>query len=1244
MTGGDITGMTRLYGTTGSITNFSTANAQVTGGYIDGTAIGANTASSGNFTTASATTLVTTNFSSGNAIITGGNITSISWVTADKIESNYANVTNLRAASVEMFGGNIGNMYSIVTNNAIITGGTIDNTPIGNTTPSTGVFTTVEAQTTNVTNGNVTTLVATNLSTANARVTGGYIDGTAIGATTANTGNFTTANATTVDSYTTNATTVNATAGNITTLTAPTINAQTTNTTVLNATTGNITTLTAPTVNATNGNIITLVATNFSTANARVTGGYIDGTAIGATTANTGNFTTANATTVDSYTVNATTVNATTANITTLITPTVDTGNITAWGINATNGNITTLVATTGFSTANAQVTGGYIDGTAIGATTANTGNFTTANAATVNSYTTNATTVNATAGNITTLTAPTVDAQTTNTTVLNATTGNITTLTAPTIDAQTTNTTVLNATTGNITTLTGVSATVLTTNATNGNVTTLVATNFSTANARITGGYIDGTAVGANTASTGNFTTANAATVDAYTVNATTVNATTGNITNGQAITLVANNFSTANARITGGYIDGTAIGATTANSGAFTTVTTSGEAKLTTLNVTANVYLAPQSGVQTVIINPGIIGTIDNMSIGATSAANVYASNFRAATSLWAAPTGPVWIRGGTGTSGINNIPIGAVDPSTAVFTNANAQNLTSTVLNATSGNITTLFAQNFSTSNVVITGGALTGLSGIYATTGNITNFSTANAQVTGGYADNFPIGANVPATGAFTTLTAVSVTLASIQAQAIGNVTPGTGAFTTLSTTSWANIGGNILNTSNTTTVYTAAAGTANTTGALVITGTGGAAINGNVYVGQGMVINGNKSTHDTIIRGVNERSLVFVVADSTYDQVGIGGNLTTANITQGAKLVVNSQDSMLIPVGPSSERPSAKGYTDVDGMMRFNSTSNTLEYYGSGQWNNTGSTFTVITQRTFESLTGDVNGNVDGSNTQFTLSANSTTNGTLVSINGVLQIPSTAYSVTNAVVTFTEAPAIGDVIDTRVITTTSTVTSVASPTGFNQFVASNDYLSFYTGNVSLGSVENWRIDTAGDLYPATTSNIGAPGNRVDYLFVSNINMQGGTLVGATVGGGSLDNTPIGANIAALGSFTSVYANDGLQVNAAIVTDDVRGKYVAAAGTDAVYSFDKTVYRSGRFFVQLTDSGGGEYQAAEVILVQNGTVASIETYGVTYTGVAQLATFSANIAASTVYLNAISASANLAIKVTPTLMKL
>jgi len=451
-------------------------------------------------------------------------------------------------------------------------------------------------------------------------------------------------------------------------------------------------------------------------------------------------------------------------------------------------------------------------------------------------------------------------------------------------------------------------------------------------------------------------------------------------------------------------------------------------------------------------------------------------------------------------------------------------------------------------------------------------------------------------------------------------------------------------GNIVISSGNTTVYTAAAGTANTTGALVITGTGGAAINGNVYIGQGAVINGNRTTHDTIVRGVNERSLVYIAADATYDQVSIGGNVTTGNIVQGAKLVVSSTDALLIPVGTSAQRPGSVGFTDVDGMIRFNSTTNALEFYGDGQWNTTGSTFTVITSRTFSNSSGDINGNVDGSNTQFYLTSNSTTSGTLVSINGVLQIPTTAYSVSGNVVTFTEAPSIGDIVDTRVLSTTQTVTGIASTNGFNQFVTDDTALRFYTGNVSLGSVENWRIDTHGDFYPVTSSNIGSPNNRVDYFFGSNINLSGGSITGATVSSGSLDDTVIGGNVARPGHFTTLFSNSTFTTNAEHVTDDIRGKYVAPSGTDAVYGFPIATYRSGKFFVQLSDEGGGEYQAAEVIAVHNGTTCSIEVYAVTFTGAANLATFSSNISAGTAYLNASSAGANLSIKVTPTLMKL
>ena len=1238
ISGGYISALTNAYITTGRINNFSSANVIITGGYLDNTPIGANTKSTGAFTTLTSTGATTftnatqsDNPTTGAVVVTGGvgvganlnvggNVTvtgnltvqgTTTTVNSQTLDVADINITVAKGAATPAAADGAG--LTVDGANATITYANSDDSWNFNKKVN---LTGINAASANITNGNVTTLYAQNFSTGNAVITGGYINGLSnLTATTTQTTNFSTANAVITGGYAEGLANVRATEGQFTNFSTGNV--------LINGT-GNITIagISAPGTPGTFvtadylqsyfgliGNLDVLVSANIYNAslsnanlissNSRITGGWIDGTPIGPNVASTGNFTTANATTISAYTVNATTENVTDANITTLV---------------ATN-----------FSSGNTRVSGGYADNFPVGANTAASGNFTTANAVTVTAYTVNATTENVT-------------------------------------DA---------------------------------NITTLVATNFSSANAQVTGGYADNFPVGANVAAPGNFTTANATTITAYTGNLTTLNATTANLTslttnsfsagnitvwganvtlgnittllsgtatiatintssanivNGNATTLVVTNFSSGNARITGGYADNFPIGANVASTGSFTNVTASGELKGATLNATSNVYLSPQSGSATVTINPLVIGTIDNMSLGINNPANVSATNIKGTTSLNVPATGPIWLSAGTGTSGIQNIPIGSVTPSTAVFTTAAAQTLNSTQQNTFTSNITTLVATNFSSGNIAISGGYISGLANVYATLGHITNFSTANAFVTGGYADNFPIGANTAAPGTFTALAAATETVGGLQAQAIGNVTPGTGVFTTLSATTSLSTAGNLVLSSGATTVYTAAAGTANTTGALVITGTGGAAVNGNVYIGQGAVINGNQTTYDTVVRGVNERSLLTVYADSVYDQVSIGGNLTAANVTQGAKLHINSTDALIIPVGSSAQRPGSSGFTDADGMIRFNTTTNQLEYYGAGQWNNTGATFTVIAQRTFNSASGDPNGNVDGTNDTFTLPQASTSNSTLVSINGVMQIPGEAYSVTGTTLLFTEPPALGDTIDARVITTTTQVTSIASDNGYNYFQANNTSLSFYTGNVSVGTIENWRIDTNGDFYPITKSNVGAPSNRVDYLFASNIDISGGTLTGVSLGSGSLDSTVIGANIAALGSFTYLYASTTLQSNGSVVlnsgnitVDSAAGQYIAPSTTGYISGFDKTAYRGGEFLVTLSKLDQSEFQIAKVVYVHNDTTPSIETYAVTYTGAANLATFSANISGSTAYLNASSAGANLIVKVQQTLMK-
>jgi hypothetical protein len=131
------------------------------------------------------------------------------------------------------------------------------------------------------------------------------------------------------------------------------------------------------------------------------------------------------------------------------------------------------------------------------------------------------------------------------------------------------------------------------------------------------------------------------------------------------------------------------------------------------------------------------------------------------------------------------------------------------------------------------------------------------------------------------------------------------------------------------------------------------------------------------------------------------------------------------------------------------MVRFNTTQNNLEIYDNNAWTPVGSTeFTVISDQQFAG---------DGATVAFTLSSTQTTNSCIVSINGVVQIPTLAYAVAGTnptcVLTFTEAPASGDVIDVRQITTTVTVMQIDNVSG-NAIVAASPTASQIniTGNL------------------------------------------------------------------------------------------------------------------------------------------------------------------------------------------------
>jgi hypothetical protein len=225
------------------------------------------------------------------------------------------------------------------------------------------------------------------------------------------------------------------------------------------------------------------------------------------------------------------------------------------------------------------------------------------------------------------------------------------------------------------------------------------------------------------------------------------------------------------------------------------------------------------------------------------------------------------------------------------------------------------------------------------------------------------------------------------------------------------------------------------------------------------------------------------------------------------------------------------------------MIRFNSTTDTLEQYASGGWEAIGTpAFTVVSDQQF---------NGDGATVAFTLSANATTNGVVVSINGVVQIPTSAYSVSGVTLTFTEAPQSGDLIDVRNFTTTTSVASISNSSG--------------NAAITLSDTSN-AVSITGDLLPVAniTQSLGNSTLRWKDLWVGGNSIYLGNVVMKNVAGGNTigfygpdGTTP--ATIASTSVDTTTISNGTSNVTVASSGGNIR---INVGGTSNVAVFDTT----------------------------------------------------------------------------------
>lgn len=192
-------------------------------------------------------------------------------------------------------------------------------------------------------------------------------------------------------------------------------------------------------------------------------------------------------------------------------------------------------------------------------------------------------------------------------------------------------------------------------------------------------------------------------------------------------------------------------------------------------------------------------------------------------------------------------------------------------------------------------------------------------------------------------------------------------------------------------------------------------------NGNINLnpnGSGNVLLDTATANAVVYVGTNKELLTDsnLQFNGTTLQIGnitASGNTissTTGNInitpTGSDRVVFGSTNSIRIPVGDTSERPSP-----TVGDFRFNTEFGLLEFYTGTLWQTVAADVAYNISDTF---------NGDGSTAIFALSQATTSSGAFITLNGVVQSPSVAYGISGTTLTFTEAPAIGDRIDVRYI--------------------------------------------------------------------------------------------------------------------------------------------------------------------------------------------------------------------------------
>jgi hypothetical protein len=310
--------------------------------------------------------------------------------------------------------------------------------------------------------------------------------------------------------------------------------------------------------------------------------------------------------------------------------------------------------------------------------------------------------------------------------------------------------------------------------------------------------------------------------------------------------------------------------------------------------------------------------------------------------------------------------------------------------------------------------------------------------------------------------------------------------------------------------------------------------------------QAGILNFNGATIPSVIAGGISGKSVFIVGYRYVGPIGVVGNavlgnLTISNTTISSSLAnatitleptgtgvvsIDTTTGLIIPVGNITQRPGYPTYSATSlATIRYNNDYNYLEYYDGTEWLEVGVGA--------GGAIADQQITPDGTSVTYTLTQDTDQTSILVAINGVGQIPGSAYSVTGNLITFSEAPLTSDAIDIRFLAsasvtskiingagttyveTTGANTVVSNVLGTNIMVVSSTGVSV-VGNVVTNNISADQSLTLPSYTVAQSANISAP-LAGQVIYVSNGDAGNPCL--AVYSSGAWKRVSLGANISA-----------------------------------------------------------------------------------------------------------------------------